>query len=173
MKILQKGKALLQLIRPELPIAAGICVVVGEVIALGKFPVLADGFLGFTLGLFLSSSAMIFNDIFHLEAGIGLIPPIKLIPSGKVNIREAIVFGILTAVIACWIALIIDPLLFLLSLVLWIMGFLYNWKVKSVGLMGNLIVSLNVGMTLIFGGIIVGQVSSMLNMDFWVDCLCF
>ncbi len=172
MKILQKGKALLQLIRPELPIAAGICVVVGEVIALGKFPVLADGFLGFTLGLFLSSSAMIFNDIFDLEVD-RINTPHKPIPSGKVNIREAIVFGILTAVIACWIALMIDPLLFLLSLVLWIMGFLYNWKVKSVGLMGNLIVSLNVGMTLIFGGIIVGQVSNALIWIFGLIAFVF
>jgi hypothetical protein len=37
MKVTQKVQACFELIRPELPIAAGICVMVGQSIALGKF----------------------------------------------------------------------------------------------------------------------------------------
>jgi hypothetical protein len=35
MSVLKKLKAMLQLIRAELPVSAGICVVVGQAIALG------------------------------------------------------------------------------------------------------------------------------------------
>jgi len=34
----QKLIGVIQLFRPELPFAAGVCVVLGEIIALGKFP---------------------------------------------------------------------------------------------------------------------------------------
>ncbi|MBW6474853.1 MAG: UbiA family prenyltransferase [Anaerolineaceae bacterium] len=156
MAILDKLKSLLQLIRLELPISAGICVVVGQTIALGRLPVLMDLGLGFGLGLFLSSSAMIFNDLFDLEVD-RINTPHKPIPSGKITPTEAIVFGVVTALIALLIAGWIAPLVLVLSLVLWVQGFLYNWKLKASGLMGNLIVATNVAMTFILGGISVGE----------------
>jgi geranylgeranylglycerol-phosphate geranylgeranyltransferase len=59
MTIQQKARAMIQLIRPELPLAAGISVVVGQVLALGKLPPLSVVGLGFSLGFFLSSSAIV------------------------------------------------------------------------------------------------------------------
>ena len=55
--------AIIELIRPELPIAAGVCVVVGQTVALAGFAPLPLIILGFALGFFLSASAMVFNDI--------------------------------------------------------------------------------------------------------------
>ena len=46
---------------------------------------------------------------------------------------------------------------FIISLILWFLGFLYNWKLKAAGLWGNLIVSTNVSMTFILGGVSIGQ----------------
>lgn len=161
MIVLQKSKALLQLIRPELPLAAGICVVVGQVINLGAFPSLSAIGLGFALGLFLSSSAMIFNDYFDLEVD-RINSPQRPLPSGRVTPAEAIIFGILTALIALLMALLIHPSVFGLCLLLWLMGFLYNWKLKAAGLWGNLIVSANVAMTFILGGVSAGQITNPL-----------
>lgn len=161
MIVLQKSKALLQLIRPELPLAAGICVVVGQVINLGAFPSLSAIGLGFALGLFLSSSAMIFNDYFDLEVD-RINSPQRPLPSGRVTPAEAIVFGILTAFVALLMALLIHPIVFGLCLLLWLMGFLYNWKLKAAGLWGNLIVSANVAMTFILGGVSAGQITNPL-----------
>ncbi|MDO9087187.1 MAG: UbiA family prenyltransferase [Anaerolineaceae bacterium] len=154
-----KFKAMLQLIRPELPISAGICVIVGQTIALGRLPTAEQIGLGFALGLFLSSSAMIFNDIFDLEVD-RINTPHKPLPSGKLSTTEAIVFGLVTAAIAWILALLINPFVFVLSLILWILGFLYNWKLKAAGLLGNLIVATNVAMTFIIGGISVGEASN-------------
>jgi len=148
-------KAFLQLIHPELPISADICVIVGQTIALRKFLPLSDLVLGFGSGLFLSGSAMIFNDLFDLEVD-RINTPEKPIPSGKVTPKEAIVFGILTGLIAMVLAILIAPWVLVLSLMLWILGFLYNWKLKANGLLGNLIVALNVAIIFIMGGISVG-----------------
>jgi len=99
---------------------------------------------------------MIFNDLFDLEVD-RINTPHKPIPSGKVTPTEAIVFGVVTALIALLIAGWISPLVLVLCLVLWTLGFLYNWKLKASGLMGNLIVATNVAMTFILGGISVGE----------------
>lgn len=156
MQILNKSKALLQLIRPELPLAAGVCVVVGQVVALGELPPLPTAALGFGLGVFLSSSAMVFNDYFDLEVD-RINTPDKPLPAGRITPSEAIAFGVLTAVIAWTLALLIHPVAFAACLVLWLLGYLYNWKLKEAGLWGNLIVSANVAMTFILGGVSVGQ----------------
>jgi len=43
------------------------------------------------------------------------------------------------------------------AILVWIVGFLYNWRFKRTGLFGNLMVSFSVGMTFIYGGIVVGR----------------
>ena len=63
----KKIKGLIELLRPELPFAAGISVIIGEIITLGKLPSLSELFLGFMWGFFLSGSAMILNDFFDIE----------------------------------------------------------------------------------------------------------
>jgi len=167
-----KSKDLLQLIHPELPVSAGICVVVGQTIALGRLPSLADLGLGFGLGLFLSSSAMIFNDFFDLEVD-RINTPYKPIPSGKVTPKEAVVFGIITGLIALFLAGLIASLALLLSFVLWVLGFLYNWKLKANGLLGNMIVATNVAMTFIMWGISVGGVDNHMVWIFGAIALAF
>lgn len=159
MTLLQKSRALLQLMRPELPLAAGVCVIAGQAIALGGFPPLQLAALGFGLGFFLSGSAMVFNDYFDLEVD-RVNTPGRPLPSGLLTLPEAAAFGAALAVIAWIIALAIHPLVLALSLVLWGLGFLYNWKLKAAGIWGNLIVCANVAMTFIIGGISVGRASS-------------
>jgi geranylgeranylglycerol-phosphate geranylgeranyltransferase len=172
MTIQQKSRAMIQLIRPELPIAAGICVVVGQAVALGKFPPIAMLGLGFALGLFLSSSAMIFNDYFDLEVD-RINAPHRPLPAGLLSQPEAIAFGVITAIIAFGIALLIHPIALALSLAAWVLGFLYNWKLKSAGLWGNLLVSTNVAMTFLMGGVSVGQAANPMVWLFALIAFCF
>jgi geranylgeranylglycerol-phosphate geranylgeranyltransferase len=167
MTIQQKSRAAIQLIRPELPLAAGISVVVGQVLALGELPPLSVVGLGFSLGFFLSSSAMIYNDYFDLEVD-KINAPHRPLPSGLLTKSEVIALGVMTAVIGLVVALGIHPIVFILSLITWLMGFLYNWKLKAAGVWGNLIVSASVAMTLILGGVSVGQV---VNPMLWIFSL--
>lgn len=91
MTIQQKSKAMILLIRPDLPISAGICVVIGQAIALGALPPLPLIWLGFLLGFFLSSSQMIFNDYFDLEVD-RINAPQRPLPSGLLSTREMVTF---------------------------------------------------------------------------------
>ena len=135
--------------------------VIGMALALGAIPKISLMLLGFALGLFLSSSAMIFNDFFDLEVD-RINSPHRPLPSGKLTMPEVISFGMITAIIAWIIAFVINPLVLVICLILWFLGFLYNWKLKAAGIWGNLIVSINVAMTFILGGISAGQVSNPL-----------
>ena len=152
----QKLIGIIQLFRPELPFAAGVCVVLGEIVALGQFPSLQLLLLGFGCGFFLSGSALILNDYFDLEVD-RINAPQRPLPSGKITPREAVAFAILTGLFGLVAASLINwPALFL-SIPFWVIGILYNWKYKQAGLPGNLMVSSSVAITFILGGIAVGE----------------
>jgi geranylgeranylglycerol-phosphate geranylgeranyltransferase len=152
----QKLIGAVQLFRPELPFAAGICVVLGEIIALGDFPPLQPLLLGFICGFFLSGSALILNDYFDLEVD-RINAPHRPLPSGKVSPREAVILAIVTGLLGLVAASVINKSALALSIPFWVIGILYNWKYKQAGLAGNLMVSSSVAITFILGGIAVGK----------------
>ena len=59
--ILDKIQVVHGLIKTELPVAAGICVIAGEIIS-GQPVAVTEALLGFTVGFFLSGTAMMTND---------------------------------------------------------------------------------------------------------------
>ncbi len=148
----RKITGLMRLSRPELPAAAGLCVMLGEVLALGALPSAGKGVVGFACGFFLSASALITNDVFDLEVD-RVNAPGRPLPSGLISAREAMVTGLLVGLAGLILAGFLHPLALALGVVVWCLGFLYNWKLKAAGLWGNLIVSTSVGLTFILGGI--------------------
>ncbi len=163
----QKAKGVIQIFRPELPLAAGMCVLIGEVLALGAFPPFRAGVLGFAIGFFLSGSALIFNDYFDLEVD-RINQPQRPLPAGLLSPADVLILGVLTALVGLVAAWTFSPLISFLGLLTWLMGFLYNWKLKAAGLWGNLIVCASVAMTFLLGGIVVGQ---LWNRFVWVFAL--
>lgn len=152
----QKARGIIQILRPELPFAAGVCVILGEIVALGGLPPFREAVLGFVCGFFLSGSAIVLNDYFDLEVD-RVNTPERPLPSGLISPAEAILLTIVTAAIGLAAAFLLGVSAFLLCLVFWLIGCLYNWKFKEAGLPGNLMVSANVGFTFILGGIAVGR----------------
>jgi geranylgeranylglycerol-phosphate geranylgeranyltransferase len=159
-----KTRAVIQLFRPELPLAAGICVVLGELLALGTVPPLRALVLGFFCVFFLSASALITNDYFDLDVD-RINAPQRQRPAGLLSRPEVMFLGLATALAGLAAAWAISPLALGFSVIVWLFGFLYNWKLKAAGLWGNLIVSASVAMTFVLGGIAVGQA---LNRLVWV-----
>ncbi len=152
----KKTKGLIELLRPELPFAAGISVIIGEIITLGKLPSLSELFLGFMWGFFLSGSAMILNDFFDIEVD-KINAPNRPLPSGLISSNTAIVFSIIISLLGLIISFFINKAAVLLYIIFWFIGFLYNWKLKEKGLLGNLFVSSSVAVTIILGAIVVGN----------------
>jgi len=154
-----KVKAVSDLLKTELPLAAGTCVVAGEILAFGSLPSFFEAFLGFLTGFFISGSAMISNDYFDLNVD-KVNHPSRPLPSGRITIPELKMLmglfsgaGLISAVLFGFLPLI-------LAFILWAVGVLYNWRLKESGIPGNAMVSLSVAMTFIFGGVAVGQVFS-------------
>ena len=152
----EKIKGLIKLLRPELPFAAGISVILGEIITLGNLPSFSELFSGFMWGFFLSGSAMILNDFFDIEVD-KVNSPERPLASGLISPGTAIVFTIIISLLGLTVSFFINRTAVLLYIVFWIIGFLYNWKFKEKGLLGNLFVSSSVAITIILGGIVVGN----------------
>lgn len=153
---MKKIKGLFGLIRFELPLAAGICVVLGQLFALGYF---ASMYLILTAALsvfFISASILVYNDYFDIETD-KIYAPHRPIPSGLVSPAQALALALFLLLAGLILSLTISIAALLFSIGLAIIGFLYNRKFKKHGLLGNLMVSFSVGMTFVFGGLSVGM----------------
>ena len=148
----KKINGMIQILRPELPLAAGLCVVIGELLALGAPPPLGVSVPGFVCGFFLSGSALIFNDYFDIDVD-RINAPERPLPSGLLTPGEVLTMGVLTALAGLAAAWALNPLALGVGVLVWLAGFLYNWKLKAAGLWGNLIVAASVAMTFVLGGI--------------------
>lgn len=152
----RKIKGIVALFRIELPLAAGLCVLAGALIATGNS---SDPFrllLGFLVGFFLSSAALIFNDYFDVESD-KINAPHRPVPSGAVTLTEVLLLTVLTTSIGLAAAYLISIPALTIAVLFYLIGVIYNWKGKQTGLPGNLLVSSSVAITFIFGGITVGQ----------------
>lgn len=169
----KKIKGMIRLFRPELPLAAGICVVAGELLALGRLPSVHSLIYGFICIFLISGAALILNDYFDLEVD-KVNAPDRPLPSGVVSPSEVIILTIIVSAAGIIISYIISIYALILSIILLIIGILYNWKLKETGFPGNLIVSISVASTFILGGISVGDpwnkiVFTFSSMAFFVD----
>jgi geranylgeranylglycerol-phosphate geranylgeranyltransferase len=155
-RVLRKAKGVSDLLKPELPLAAGICVVAGELLALGHVPSIEVAVLGFLTGFFVSGSAMVSNDYFDLEVD-RVNRPERPLPSGRVTVPELVVLTCALTLCGLVTSMLLSPLLLCVAVASWIIAFLYNWKYKESGFPGNLMVSYSVAVTFIFGGFAVGE----------------
>lgn len=152
---MKKVKGLFRLLRFELPVAAGICVVMGQLLALGKFAYVFLTIAAFLSVFSISSSILVLNDYFDVETD-KINAPERPIPSGIVSPLEGLSLSLFLLFIGLILSFTINIYAFLCSVILLIIGFLYNQKFKKYGIFGNILVSFSVGMTFVYGGISVG-----------------
>lgn len=152
---MKKLNGLFRLIRFELPFAAGVCVVIGQLFALGRFAEISIILAGFFSVFFISASILVSNDYFDIETD-KINAPDRPIPSNLVSLSEALSLSVFLLIAGLVLSYLISITALLFSSGLAVIGFLYNRKFKRNGLAGNLLVSFSVGMTFIFGGLSVG-----------------
>lgn len=105
---------------------------------------------------FISATSLILNDYFDLEID-RINAPERPLPAGLVTEREVVLLSIVVAILGLITGYLISLEALLVVILVWAVGFLYNWRFKKAGLIGNLMVSFSVGMTFIFGGIAVNK----------------
>lgn len=156
MHVRRKLKGISQLIRLDLSFAAAICVVAGEILALSGIPSLGQIIAGFSCGFFISASALVLNDYFDLESD-RINAPNRPLPSGIVSKSEIIYLTVFTTLLGLYSAFVLGMSVLIIGIIFWIIGVLYNWKLKRTGLLGNIMVASSVAITFIIGGIAVGN----------------
>ena len=109
MSLRQKFVGIIRILRPELPLAAAVCVLLGEVLALGSLPPLRALILGFLCGFFLSASALVTNDYFDLEVD-RINAPGRPLPAGLLSLPEALALGLLLGLLGLVAAWLLGPL---------------------------------------------------------------
>jgi len=147
---------LFRLFRFELPFTAGVCVILGELLALGKIPTGREMTLGFLSVFFISATSLILNDYFDFESD-QINAPERPLPAGLVTRRDVLWLSFLVTALGFITSSMLGFRAFSVVVLVWAVGFLYNWRFKRAGLLGNLMVSFSVGMTFLFGGIAVGR----------------
>lgn len=147
---------LFRLLRIELSFAAGVCVVLAEVLALGQWPPLRLGLAGFLSIFTIAASVLIHNDVIDIETD-RTNAPTRPLPSGMATRQEAIALSVALAFAGCASAALIGFNAFIMACSMLIPGLLYNWKLKKYGVVGNLFVGISVGMSFVFGSIAVGN----------------
>lgn len=152
---MKKIKGLFRLLRFELPFSAGVCVVMGQLLAMGKIAPVSEITLGFFSVFSISASILVLNDYFDIETD-KINAPNRPIPSNLVTPPEALLLSIILLSVGFILGYFINIAALLCLIILSIIGFLYNRKYKKSGLPGNLLVSFSVGMTFIYGGVSVG-----------------
>jgi geranylgeranylglycerol-phosphate geranylgeranyltransferase len=150
----RKIRGLIRLIRPDLAVAAGICVIVGQVVAAGRFPPWGIAVLGFLCAFCISGSALILNDYFDIEVD-RINAPDRPLPSGAVTRAEVIAWAGVVSLTGLGAAAALGMDTLIVGVVFWWIGFLYNWRFKQSGLPGNLMVSSSVAVTFILGAMTV------------------
>ena len=153
--IRDKAQAVADLVKPELPLSAGICVVAGEIIGSESLPTVFVGLMGFLTGFFISGAAMISNDYFDIDVD-RVNHPNRPLPSGRISVPELTILTFLFSAAGFITSGLLGSIALALSVFIWIIGILYNWKFKESGLFGNMMVALSIAWTFIFGGAIVG-----------------
>jgi geranylgeranylglycerol-phosphate geranylgeranyltransferase len=153
---MNKIKGFFKLVRFELPLSAGICVIMGQILALGDFPSTEILIFASVSVFLISASILVMNDYFDVESD-KINAPHRPIPSKLVSPYEALIFAIFILAAGLLCSYLLTWQLFLVSVILTLIGYLYNRYFKKSGLPGNLMVSFSVGMTFIYGGVSVGS----------------
>ncbi|WP_370574425.1 UbiA family prenyltransferase, partial [Methanomethylovorans sp.] len=114
---MKKVKGLLRLLRSELPFSAGVCVVMGQILALGKFASIPETIFGFLSVFFISASILVLNDYFVVETD-KVNAPDRTIPSKLVTPSEALMLALCLMLSGLILSYLISVIAFLFSLVL-------------------------------------------------------
>ncbi len=130
-----------------------IAVIVGILASQKKNLFLKNILLGGLTAYLLNSSSMVLNDYFDREID-SINAPEKPLPSKIVSEKEAILFSLILAIIGFFSSLMFSYECLIFAIFFYFVSFLYNWKLKRTGLIGNMMVSLCVAAPFLYGGLI-------------------
>ena len=135
----------------------GLAVIVGIVVSRGAAGPL-QALFGFLTGFSISSYSMVVNDYFDLEVD-RINAPQRPLVRGEVSIPEAKILASVLLLIGLSSSIVTGLATFSLALAFSIISFLYNWKFKEYGMLGNFMVAASMAIPFIYGALITGRIT--------------
>ena len=152
-----KIKAVWELTRLEHGLMYGLAVLVGFTISSVDLNILKM-ILGFLTALFCQASSFALNDYFDYEVDLVNRRYDRPLVRGDLNKTQALVLAVVLAVFGFTFPLLISPIAFISALLVTIVGFAYDWKIKEFGFLGNVYIAFSMAFPFIYGGIVANSI---------------
>jgi geranylgeranylglycerol-phosphate geranylgeranyltransferase len=156
--------AYLEIIRPINSLMLGLAIIIGALIS-GGTSVLDQSInllLAFITGFSLTGASMAINDYFDQEID-EINEPGRPLPSGRMEPVGALILTGLLSVIGIGAAFLVSIKALGLSVLAWILMMCYSAWAKKTGFLGNIIVSVCIGLPFIYGGLLSGNLLTATN----------
>jgi len=153
-------RGLISMMRLPNCIMIGFSVIVGEIIATPIFSGQA-ALYGFLTGFLLLAASMVLNDYSDRDVD-AINEPERPIPSGNVKPTQAMSFAVALCALGFLSASQTGVWTLIVAGFSMVVAAAYNFKFKKTGLPGNALVSANVALPFIYGGLVVGRQTSLL-----------
>ncbi|MGC9208425.1 MAG: UbiA family prenyltransferase [Nitrososphaeria archaeon] len=144
-------KELIELIRLPNCILSGFGVIVGAFLV--RYFNYYNLTLGFLVGFFITAYSMVINDYFDIEVD-KINSPQRPFASGRVSVRAGLSLALLLLLLGIATSAFINLIALLVAFIFALISFLYSWKFKKMGLLGNSLVALSMAIPFIYGSII-------------------
>ncbi len=157
----------LRIIRPLNCIMGSVAVLLVSLIAVGlnivSYPI--SLILGMLTVFLITAGGNVINDYFDRESDL-INHPDRPIPAGEIKPRKALVYSVALFAIGVMVAYPINLCSFIISILAIALLLLYENSLKNEGFVGNITISILVGMIFIFGGAIFGDMLLMVLLSF-------
>jgi geranylgeranylglycerol-phosphate geranylgeranyltransferase len=152
-----------RILRPVNSVMMGLGILVGVVLADRLRTSVSPEvlMLAFVTGFTLTGSAMVINDYYDREID-AINEPKRPLPSGDVKPGEALIYSALLSLIGVTAAYLTSVPSLGIAIFSWFVMMAYSAWGKRAGFIGNLMVSTCIALPFIYGGVIVGNVSTSL-----------
>ena len=156
---LQKVVGILQLIRVEKPLAAGIVTLAGVYLGAGMSSVFSSAALRAALAIFLIDAfSFAFNDLAD-AVGDRINKPYRPVPSGRVSPQLGFVVAVALAIAGLAVAATLGWLLASFAAALVVLSVWYSLRLKGSVLLGNAVIAFMVASVLAYGSLVAGGIT--------------
>ena len=150
--------SVIKICRPLNVLIVFLTVMVAGFICSNNNEILFQIFLAAFSASVIAAGGYIINDIFDIQIDRVNRPDRPLV-SGKITIQSAIVYYISFSVTGLILAILINYTAFIIAVLAFLLLFIYSYKFKSVTLFSNFSIALLTGLTFIYGGVSVNNIS--------------
>jgi len=149
----------LQISRPINSLITFLVIIVASVISIdGSYSVLKIILAGLS-GALTASAGNVINDYFDISID-RINRPERILPKGKLTLREALVFYFFLTIIALLLSAFIGIIALLEVFFAASLLFFYSYKMKKIPFIGNFVIAFLTGFAFIYGGIAVNNVKA-------------